>query len=613
MSMALPETPVPPGPAHSRRDAPIEFSGGFYAEEGPGTECFRWMGARGVLRLAPADAGRFLELAVLSEFYDLSQELTISTGGRTTCVKLARGWMPVSVVIPAGADRVDLSVNKMFPVEYHARDPRELSIPLRATALHEDAARHRRVSGQQANILTNTREMLGGLATLASTPPCLGIDMCGACNVKPPCVYCEWEWSKSVEGDFVDTPFTLDTLRQWGPFFDNSVSLLNCSIGEPFMMKNLDELLDAFSAGGKFLEMTTNGQILTDRNIQKLLGRQIDVYVSLDAGTSETYAKLRNTRFQPILDNLRRLIETKGGPNHWPKVNLVFMPMKVNVRELDRFVEICAELRVDRLVLRPLNYSDKLELNWDRAGYRFEYQHELLPFEELVRVSGRAAELCRRAGVELSDQMGFGGSIGPQFERLFEEGRASVVAPAREGQERRDAADARAGREVEESTPDPPAARAVLSLGALKEPACDKPWKSLYILRRGVFPCCYGGRAVAPMDQYRSAWNSPLMQAIRTDLAHGRFHDYCLQSPACQIVRKSLEAHDLRFADELRMRRRHVSALFERRVWRPFKRGAWHRFTWACQFAAIRVKRLATDPGYVPRLLKRVARKGPWQ
>jgi hypothetical protein len=354
--------------------------------------------------------------------------------------------------------------------------------------------------------------------------------------------------------------------------------------------------------------MTTNGQILTDRNIQTLLGRQIDIHVSLDAGTAETYAKLRNSRFQPILDNLRRLVEAKGGPNHWPRLNLVFMPMKVNVHELDQFIQICAELRVDRLVLRPLNYSDRLELNWDRGGYRFEYQRELLPFEQLVRVSGRAAELCRRAGVELSDQMDFSGAIGAQFERLFEEGRASVTPSIRESRSAPVATPIQSCPDAASIHEELPAGE-IPSLGAEMTPACTEPWKSLYILRRGVFPCCYGGQPVAPMGQYRSAWNSPLMQAIRTDLARGRFHDYCLQSPACSIVRKSLEAKTLRPGEALRMRRRHIDALFVRSIWRPLRRRVLDPVRWAGQFAAIRLKRFATDPGYIPRLVKRIARK----
>jgi MoaA/NifB/PqqE/SkfB family radical SAM enzyme len=544
-------------PPEATSDPSVVFGPGFYDREDDGHLDFHWMGSTGRLEFAPADVERFLDLQVYSEFLDFSQEATCASGGREERFPLRAGWAPMSLVVPAGADRVDLGVNKLFPPAYYPGDGRSLAIRVRAPEFHRDATRHRNIVLQQSNLAKNEREMLAGRATLESTPPRLGIDLYGVCNVKPPCVYCEWDHNKKLEGDDVDTPFTLDTLNEWGPFFDNSMSLVNCSIGEPFMMRNLDELLDAFGSGGKEVEITTNGQILTDRNIQRLIGRPVNLYVSLDAGTPETYAKLRNNRFDAILKNLDRLITAKGGPGRYPHIHLVFMPMKVNVHELSRFVEIAARLRVDLLVLRPLNYSEGVTLDWERSGYRFEYQKELLPFDELVRVSGRAAELCLRAGVPLADQMDFGGSMGAQFEQWFEEGRQSVRAASEPGPTPTPARD---------RLPEAPAPAAVApapvgaasveplpSLGSDAKPACTEPWKSLYILRRGVFPCCYGGQPVAPMDGYREAWNSPLLQAIRADLAQGRFHEYCMGSPACPIVRKSAAAHELPAAQSGRL------------------------------------------------------------
>jgi hypothetical protein len=212
-------------------------------------------------------------------------------------------------------------------------------------------------------------------------------------------------------------------------------------------------------------------------------------------------------------------------------------------------VQLCAELRVDRMVLRPLNHSDSL-LDSTRAGHHFNYQKELLPFDELVRASGRAAELCRRFGVELTDQMDFGGSaMGAQFDVWFEEGRRAVS----------DAANAGAAASPVEQTPpeqgpeagpaeDSPAmpllprAEPLPSLGGERKPLCTEPWKSLYILRRGVFPCCYGDKRLGDMDQYREAWNSPQLQQIRTALAEGRFPSYCLDSSLCPIVQKMQHA-----------------------------------------------------------------------
>ena len=58
--------------------------------------------------------------------------------------------------------------------------------------------------------------------------------------------------------------------------------------------------------------------------------------------------------------------------------------------------------------MRPLNFSDSIDLRWERNGYVFDYENELLPFDELVAASARAAALCREYGVALSDQMDFG-------------------------------------------------------------------------------------------------------------------------------------------------------------------------------------------------------------
>jgi len=542
-------------PGGSASDDTVVFREGFHFEEREEAEAFRWMGSEARLELPPATGGRYLEMGVFSPYHDLSQVLTVETGGARHELELVHAWGVVSVAVPPGAAGVRLAASKLLPAAHHPGDPRELAVRVRSPRLHRDEARHAHLARQRTNALVNVREMAEGRAELRSTPRSLGIDLYGVCNVKPPCVYCDWDFSKELEGGNVDAPFTRDTLRAWGELFDNASNLVNCSIGEPFMMKELDELLDAFGEQGKTLEMATNGQILTDRNVEKLLGRRIHLYVSLDAATPETYAKLRNDKFDRILANLRRLIAAKGGRDRMPMVHMVFMPMRVNLHELEAFVELCAGLGVDRMVLRPLNYNEATELDWERGGHHFKYADELLPWDELVRVSGRAAELCRRHGVELSDQMDFGGAMETGFPEEYERGRreAGAAAPA--------AAATVPGLHVEGAPAAPetghgnghPAALAAAeppsSLGEERLPLCTEPWKSLYILRRGILPCCYGSRPLAPMDAYAETWNSQELQDIRRELAAGRFHEYCLASEACPIVRKSAHGRALTRAD----------------------------------------------------------------
>jgi hypothetical protein len=545
----LPTPGTTPPPTYLATAAPARFDSGFFAEERDEVHAFRWMDTTGRLVFEPRDGDCYLELWVFSAFQDLSQELSVTTGDSVHRERLIHGWGQVSVPVPAGADRAVLEVNKPFPRAYYPADPRTLAVRLSRPHLHADLRRHGHIREQHENSVLNLAETLDGQRELRSFPRSLGIDMYGVCNVKPPCVYCEWDHNKALEGDNVNAPFTRETLRELGEFFERPGMLVNCSIGEPFMMKDFDGLLDDFGDRGKVLELTTNGQILTDRNIQKLVGRNIHLYISLDAATAGTYARLRNDRFDRILENLRRLIAAKGGKGGLPLVYLVFMPMRVNVHEAEAFVDLCAEVGVDRLVLRPLNYSDDIDLDWEREGYRFRYRDELLPFPELVRVSARVAELCAGRGVDLSDQMDFGGSMRELFPDSY---RKEPPAGSGEGE----------GPAVPVAAASAPPAPAVAGeplppLGGDLLPVCQEPWKSLYILRRGVFPCCYGGEPIAPMNGYREAWNSPRMQAIRGELAAGRFHEYCLKSSSCPIVRKAEQGRGLDPSDSryLRLRR----------------------------------------------------------
>ena len=537
-----------PASVLERTAADGRYVAGFYALEDDAAERFRWMGQRGRIEFAPRAESGFAEFRVWSGFHDLRQRLTVETGGAPETFELPHGWWTVSVPMPAGRGAMTLRADRQLPRPARPGDDRQLAVRVAAPRAHGDAARHRTVAGQLRNAVLNTREALEGRAELASTPTLLGIDMHGACNVKPPCVYCDWDYAKAQEKDNVDAPFNIDTLGDYGPFFENAESLVNCSIGEPFMMKDFDALLDRFADGNKAVEIATNGQILTDRNIARLVGRRIELYVSLDAATAGTYAKLRNDTFDRILGNLRRLVAAKGGRGAWPRLHLIFMPMRVNQHELDQFVDLCADLDADRFVLRPLNEVGLDELDWKRAGHRFVYSRERLDFDTLVRLSARAAALCRRRGVPFSDQLDFGGEMALTFRQAFDEAlRAAGEPPAAPAVEIEPEPPRPVGPE-----PAPPRASDAEpapdeddgALGEGRTPACLEPWKSLYVLRRGVLPCCYGARPVAAMGEYREAWNGPLLQDVRRHIARGEFHAYCLGSQSCPIVRKNRHAPD---------------------------------------------------------------------
>ena len=146
---------------------------------------------------------------------------------------------------------------------------------------------------------------------------------------------------------------------------------------------------------------------------------------------------------------------------------------------------------------------------------------------------------------------------------------------------------------------------ALPSLGGERTPACTEPWKSLYILRRGVLPCCYGGEPLAPMEEYRQTWNSPELQAIRGELLAGRFHSYCMRSLACPIVRKLEQANLLPLRQQALLRGQHVWLRFNRVVNDLPNR----YFLFPIKRTGLRIHRAFTQPGYIAKHSRRLLGK----
>lgn len=528
-------------PADLATAVSVEFGDGFYNEEISPESTYRWMAKEGKITFPPEPDQRYLEFEVCSEFYDFSQKLVVSTKDNVEIrtFELPHLWSPFSMIIPPGLNHFIFKANKLFPMEYYPADKRQLACRFNAQMfLHSDSERHECIHKMSTNNILNSHEMIEGKSVLSSTAPHIGIDLHGVCNVKPPCVFCSWDENKKAEGKYAETLITRKTLDELGEFFDQSIKLINCSIGEPFLMKNFDEILDIFAKRGKILDVASNGQIMTEKIIQKLLGRRIHLCISLDAATPETYAKLRNNNFEKVIENVRCLSEAKGGKGNWPKIYMVFMPMKVNMHEIEAFIELCSELDTDVLVIRPLNIGN--QPNEDRGGYHFDYKGELPSFEELFQISAKATDLCGKHNVTLCNLLDFGGkSMESFFSKESAKESGTICDQAKEGAEQVYQDHTKISDGDKTVYPDTTLKKTDLpSLGKEKWPICTEPWHFYYILRRGVMPCCFGHTRIASMGKFREAWNSPLLQELREAISQGRLSEYCLDSPSCPIVRK---------------------------------------------------------------------------
>ena len=409
-------------------------------------------------------------------------------------VPLRSGWQDCFLTVPENVDRVHLEVSPLFDV---AEDDRELGIMIRSVALLTDGPQLAKQRSVARNAILNDIEYQEGRSRLASYPPNLRITSEVRCNIPETgqaCTYCAWDWAKSMErGSPAFTPGTLDAL---GNFYDNAYSIGDCSIGEPTMNRQFGEILSRFDKDGKRFSFTTNGQLLVERVRRQLLGREVDLYVSINSASSEGFKRYRNDRFEKIISNLRLLCDEKRRHNNLPRIIASFIAMRSNVEEIEAYFDLMKDVGVDLIKVRSLYLDDNVAPVVVNNAYRFDYATEVLSREELVAFGERARNCASRGDLPIYVEW-------DQFE--------ADVGGDGDG------------------------------------PLCTEPWKSLYALSRGIMPCCYATEPIArweeqgerSLDEFlRDVFNSDEYQTLRRELAAGRLARYCSNTPSCPVAKR---------------------------------------------------------------------------
>ena len=413
-------------------------------------------------------------------------------GRRVDEIRLGRNWNTYALDLSGHPwERIDFRLNKLHPV---IGDSRELGVMIRFFEPLRDRSEFTSKKRVGENKRLNELELALGKTKLESFPPRLRIDLEDRCTVKPNCVYCAWEWVKEQEkpNKFI---FTKDSLTDLGDFFDLADEVVDCSYGEPMLNPDFGPIVERITSADKHFELTSNGQVMTADKRRYMLGRKMTLYISIDAATSDIYSRYRNNAFVSVIKNLRALCEEKKLHNSLPRVIVTFIVMRSNISTFPEFLSLMQEIGVDAVNVRNLNKPGLLsERRVMSEGRLFDFDVEALPWNEFETFVETARQATTERGMAFISTVGF----------------------------------------IENEAADD---------GSL----CAEPWKSIYVLRRGIMPCCFaspskvmanlGERGSLSLSEFLYRfWNSDAYQELRASLAAGRFGEHCKRSSHCIIV-----------------------------------------------------------------------------
>lgn len=134
--------------------------------------------------------------------------------------------------------------------------------------------------------------------------------------------------------------------------------------GEPLMYSRLDDLCELAGSNYCEIELITNGSLLDEKRRALLLDNNASqVKVSLEAASQPTYESIRGGKLEQVLGNLEAFATERAQRNQKnPNLQINFVAMHRNIRELPELVKRAAAIGVDKVLVLFMNALQREDL-----------------------------------------------------------------------------------------------------------------------------------------------------------------------------------------------------------------------------------------------------------
>lgn len=278
-------------------------------------------------------------------------------------------------------------------------------------------------------------------------PIYIEISPSSACNYR--CLYCGLDFM-GHKPKFLDTNILKKRISEMAELGLKSINY--SGEGEPFLHKDIDEIIRHTKNAGIDVGITTNGVLFDKNHIGNMLDYAVWVKVSIAGATKETHAKIHRTKledFSKVINNMRYAVKIRNKNGYKTTLGMQLLLLPDNWHEAELLAKKAKEIGVDYLVIKPysqhplskakiykdIKYADYMHLanklaklndekfkvifrihameKWDRKAK--DYKHCLaLPFGEYVDAEGNVwGCLCY-----ISDKRFYYGNI---YENTIEE------------------------------------------------------------------------------------------------------------------------------------------------------------------------------------------------
>lgn len=136
-------------------------------------------------------------------------------------------------------------------------------------------------------------------------------------------------------------------------------------MGEPLYHDDIIYMVSSVSKRGRRVELLTNGTLLSQDMVIKLLDAGLDMlWVSIDSFETESYENIRqNSNFQLIKNNIRGFNTERQKRESEAQLGIAFVAMKSNIGQMGRLVQFANENNVQKVNISNVIPTDSASVN----------------------------------------------------------------------------------------------------------------------------------------------------------------------------------------------------------------------------------------------------------
>lgn len=231
------------------------------------------------------------------------------------------------------------------------------------------------------NAMRVAEDLMSGRTEWQGHPFHVEISTNNACNLS--CVMCERPDLSYISGDKLDAV---------GNVVLPHASVITPSATSEPAMGDFDKILEHCETHDLRLNLITNGNLITDRHIDRLRGRIFKVDFSIDSHIPSVYEQIRvGGRYERMLAGLRRLVRLQKEEGF--QLTLVVVLMRQNLTTLDGTVTFARQEGIDHVRIQKM-------LPFFKEPHRFDVDDHF-SVGEIRHHLGRALRAAEREKIHL--------------------------------------------------------------------------------------------------------------------------------------------------------------------------------------------------------------------